>query len=269
MNSIHLWFLNKLYFLKHTIFGLPDAEPVQTWPWSLESPFPTWNIYSKASFAASILCFIVFLARFSLKKQIGYSKAVSRKKSAPKLTAQTASDHPLLDIWVQTFALILILCLFISIPWEWVRLYQIEVAKKTTVLSEGYARSCEREDLTLWETLKVWLSWNFSWDNDSCEDYYKALIVDPFWEVTPIMAISSALGRIIIHPMEQLGHVAGRSLRNVMKEIPMQWQPLVFLLVPLICITLMVITYLRKKYTPLTPCQQKQIITRSRSSKMA
>ncbi|XP_053561441.1 uncharacterized protein LOC128652488 isoform X2 [Bombina bombina] len=133
--------------------------------------------------------------------------------------------------------------------------------------SMGYSKSCYRDDLSLWATIKVWLSWNFSWNSDSCEDYYKALIVDPFWEVTPLMAISSAIGRIIIHPMEQLSHIVGRSLRNVMKEIPSQWQPLVFLLVPLVCITMLAVAYFRRKHTTIVQCQRNEIPRSRRKAK--
>ncbi|XP_053561411.1 chloride channel CLIC-like protein 1 isoform X1 [Bombina bombina] len=267
MESICQSFLKTIYFIKHKLLGFTIDEPAPPPPWSLESAFQSWNIYSKASFAASFICFIVYLTLFLCKKKTYDSRVVTRKITVSSLNAQAAPFRPLLDTWFRVLALFLLMCIFISLPWEWVRLYQIEVAKKTTVLSEGYSKSCYRDDLSLWATIKVWLSWNFSWNSDSCEDYYKALIVDPFWEVTPLMAISSAIGRIIIHPMEQLSHIVGRSLRNVMKEIPSQWQPLVFLLVPLVCITMLAVAYFRRKHTTIVQCQRNEIPRSRRKAK--
>ncbi|MEE6511489.1 hypothetical protein FKM82_018038 [Ascaphus truei] len=269
MDSVRMWLLKKVDFLKHMILGSPDVEPTPLPPWSLESPFQTWNIYSKASLAASMLCFIGFLVLFSRKKPIGHSKSLVKRKTAPRLNVRTVHNRPTLDTWLEAFALLMVLCLFVTIPWEWVRLYQIEVAKKTTVLSEGYSNSCYREDHSFWEAVKVWLSWNFSWDKDSCEKYYKALIVDPVWEVTPLMVISSAIGRMVIHPVEQMGHMTGRSLRNIMKEIPSQWQPLVMLFMPLISVTLLAAAYFRSKHTTLVVCQGKEVPTRPRNVKGA
>ncbi|KAM8945741.1 chloride channel CLIC-like protein 1 [Pelodytes ibericus] len=236
MESIISWVFHNLYILKN------KADPVPLPPWSLKSPFQKWNIYSKASFAASMVCFTIFVLQCVQSRKGTATKTVSKRTSAPELKGQTALHRGLLE----TLCLLLAVCMFISIPWEWVRLYQIEVAKKTTVLSEGNAHCYSREDMSLWETLKVWLYWNFSWHNDACEDYYKALLVDPFWEVNPAMAICSAVGRVILQPVELIGHVTGRSIRHMMKEIPSQWQPIIFLLVPIICITVLAVAYFRR-----------------------
>ncbi|XP_066442813.1 uncharacterized protein [Eleutherodactylus coqui] len=190
MASFGSWILSKLNFLRHKIVGLPEAEPSPLPPWSLESPFQKWSIYSKASLVAAIVCFVIFIILRSRRQLADPKKMmVIRRLTAPQLRDSLVSESCILDTWLYHLALLLILCLLISIPWEWVRLYQIEVAKKATILSEGYARSCYQQDLSLWETLKIWLSWNFSWDGDSCDSYYRAMMVDPLWEVTPLMSI--------------------------------------------------------------------------------
>ncbi|KAJ1123073.1 hypothetical protein NDU88_001546, partial [Pleurodeles waltl] len=51
----------------------------------------------------------------------------------------------------------------------------------------GFPNNCNSENLSLWGSFKVWLSWHFAWESDSCENYHRALVVDPFWEVTPLM----------------------------------------------------------------------------------
>lgn len=268
MGSLGSWILNKVNFLRYKIVGLPETEPSLPPPWSLESPFQKWTIYSKASLAAAVACFIISIILHSRRPSIVPKKmmVISRRLMAPKIKDSVVSESCILETWLYHLALLLMLCLFISIPWEWVRLYKIEVAKKATILSEGYARSCYQQDLSFWETLKIWLSWNFSWDSDSCESYYKALMVDPFLEVTPLMAISSVIGRFVVHPVEHFSHTIGRSLRNIMKEIPSQWQLPVFLLFPLTFISIL-ITALTKRKDAI--CHQARVTTKSRATKAA
>ncbi|KAE8574514.1 hypothetical protein XENTR_v10003467 [Xenopus tropicalis] len=263
MGTISLWISNQITFIRYVIVGFPEAEDEFPPPWSLQSPFPTWNIYSKAFLVTSLMCYLV---AFSMRFCRG-AKTSARGVSAPVLNAPAEWHRPLLASWIQMFALFLVLCLFLSVPWEWVRLYQMEVAKKTSVLSEGNRRQCDRQDLSLWETIKVLLSWNFSWASNSCEDYYKAIIVDPFWEVTPLMAIGSAVTRTIVHPMELLSHVLGRSLRNVMKEVPSQWQLPVFLLLPLALVTVLLTVYLGRNRSIQVTCQPPTVKPKSKSIK--
>ncbi|XP_072270587.1 chloride channel CLIC-like protein 1 isoform X2 [Pyxicephalus adspersus] len=178
-------------------------------------------------------------------------------------------QRPLLDRWLHNLVLLLVLSLSISIPWEWFRLYKIEVAKKMRILSEGYARSCYQADLSFWETMKIWFSWNFSWDVGSCESYYKALMVDPFWEVNPLMAISSMVWRLVIHPVELFSQAIGQSLRNIMKEIPSQWQPPFFLLFSLICISVLVAACTKRKDSTVEARWTRPAIIRSNSVEVA
>ncbi|XP_056403969.1 chloride channel CLIC-like protein 1 [Hyla sarda] len=266
MESLCRWILSKVNFLRYKIVGLPETEPPVPPPWSLESPFEKWTIYSKASLAAAVACFLIFIILHSRRQStVPKMMMINRRLAATPINDLVVSESCILDTWLYHLALLLILCLFISIPWEWVRLYQIEVAKKATILSEGYARSCYQQDLSFWETLKIWLSWNFSWGSD-CESYYKALMVDPLWEVTPLMAISSVIARFVVHPMELFSHTIGRSLRNIMREIPSQWQLPVFLLFPLTFISIL-ITALTKRKDAI--CHQTIVTNRSRTSRAA
>lgn len=91
---------------------------------------------------------------------------------------------------------------------------------------QGYARSCYQADLSFWETMKIWFSWNFSWDIGSCESYYKALMVDPFWEVNPLM-VSALYGIPLLPCLTNIKHQNGRLFRakrlNVCYLFEMLW----------------------------------------------
>ncbi|KAM9296582.1 chloride channel CLIC-like protein 1 [Gastrophryne carolinensis] len=258
MVDVFNWILDGIKFLKDKAVGAPETEPAVPPPWSLESPFQTWIWPSKVLLCAAIICFLAFLFLELYKRtRVPAAAALVRKLSATPLNGpQVLSEPPLLEKWRCNFFSLVVISLCISIPWEWYRLYKIEVAKKTTILSEGYARSCYQADLSFWEMLKIWLSWNFSWDKDSCESYYKALMVNPFWEVNPLMAISSVVWRILVHPVEFLSHAIGRSIRNIMKEIPSQWQLPVFLLLSLVCTSLLVAAYMKRTGARMGACSR-------------
>ncbi|XP_029468877.1 uncharacterized protein LOC115097309 isoform X2 [Rhinatrema bivittatum] len=187
MDSIKTWLSEKLLLLKYKILGMPDPEPVPLSRWSLESPFQTWNIYSKILLLASILLFVAILILHSCRRPAIPSEASVRRRVAPRTVSSPVTFPVLFHLWLQRFTRFWAVCVMLTVPWEWVRLYQIEVAKKMAVLSEGFPKTCYSENLSFWETVRVWLSWHFTWANDSCETYYQALMVNPFWEVTPLM----------------------------------------------------------------------------------
>ena len=51
---------------------------------------------------------------------------------------------------------------------------------------KGIPPECE-ENKSVWQSLRLWFIWHFSWKDNPCEEYYTALLVDPLWEVTPFM----------------------------------------------------------------------------------
>ncbi|XP_068120569.1 uncharacterized protein [Hyperolius riggenbachi] len=217
MVSIYNWILNKVLILRNGLVGLREVEPALPHPWSLKSPFERWTIYSKVLLAASIICFITFLILHLGKRTAVSAAALVRRPSAPALKTPVLCERTLLDMWRYYLVLLLILCLFFSVPWEWFRLYKIEVAKKTRVLSE---------------------------------------------------AISSIVWRLVIHPVDLFSHTIGRSFRNIMKEIPIQWQIPVFLLLPLTCVSILILAYTRRKDFPVEP-QRTRPTTRSRKEEVS
>ncbi|KAK3087354.1 hypothetical protein FSP39_004995 [Pinctada imbricata] len=89
----------------------------------------------------------------------------------------------------------------ISLPWEYVRLYQMEVAKRMATIQQGAPAECIPQSMGMYQSLKYWLQWHFSWQTDPCEQFHRALMVDPLWEVPPMMVLSTALSRCITIPV--------------------------------------------------------------------
>ncbi|XP_076438110.1 uncharacterized protein LOC143277208 [Babylonia areolata] len=123
-----------------------------------------------------------------------------------------------------------LLCL--SLPWEFCRLYQLAVANKAAVASAGVPLGCSPEQLSLLQTLTLWLSRQLAWSHGNpCDRYYQAMFVDPLWEITPVMVLTSVMTRAIVHPAETLASGLGRALRHFFTEIPLHWQPVCLLLI--------------------------------------
>ncbi|XP_066558646.1 chloride channel CLIC-like protein 1 isoform X2 [Amia ocellicauda] len=180
-------------------------------PWS---PVFSWSLYSQAFLWASLLFLaglLVLVAWRSWTRGHGRSRGRGAWLKAGPDICLAACQRILVNL--------LLLCVLLSVPWEWVRLYQIEMAKKMAVLSEGWPQYCSTQDLSYWDSLKAWFSSHFTWRGEACERYQRALMVEPFWEVTPLMALASAVSRVVVQPMELGAQAVGRSLRLFMLEV--------------------------------------------------
>ncbi|XP_019636634.1 PREDICTED: chloride channel CLIC-like protein 1 [Branchiostoma belcheri] len=89
-----------------------------------------------------------------------------------------------------------VLCTIVLLSWwwEWVRIYQTVVAVKTAKLAQDHPE-CSGGSGSVWTSIKSYLRWHLSWSHDPCEQYHQALLVDPFWEVNPLMALAAAVTR--------------------------------------------------------------------------
>ena len=52
---------------------------------------------------------------------------------------------------------------------------------------QGMPAECDPGKLTGWQSFRSFIKWFLFWSEDPCQQYHKALLVDPFWEVTPMM----------------------------------------------------------------------------------
>lgn len=73
----------------------------------------------------------------------------------------------------------------ISIPWEWLRLYQKKFAEKQAEFIKEIPSHCAPKNMTVSERVSLWVTDLLSWREDSCVKYQEAILVDPVWEVSP------------------------------------------------------------------------------------
>ena len=52
---------------------------------------------------------------------------------------------------------------------------------------QGVPKECYPDQMTITQSIRYWLLLQLSWQHDPCEKYHKALLVDPLWEITPLM----------------------------------------------------------------------------------
>ncbi|GFO01789.1 chloride channel clic-like protein 1 [Plakobranchus ocellatus] len=134
----------------------------------------------------------------------------------------------------------LVMATAVSIPWEFYRLYHKAVAARASTILQGLPEECDGQSKTLLSSLWSFFQAQFSWrhESDLCFQYHYALFVDPIWELTPLMVLSSMLSRCILHPLELISSTMGKSLRAFFSEIPLQWQPVLMLVAVMIAILL-------------------------------
>ncbi|XP_005107581.1 uncharacterized protein LOC101862372 [Aplysia californica] len=145
---------------------------------------------------------------------------------------QQSRPRVLMPGFFQWLSGMLIAAITVSIPWEFVRLYQAAVARREAELIQGTPPECSPESQTFFMSVKSLMRSYFSWTHgsDPCYDYHYALLVDPVWEVSPLMVLSTLLTRCLLLPTELISSSLGRSLRAFFTEIPAQWQLLVMLI---------------------------------------
>ena len=88
--------------------------------------------------------------------------------------------------WQKQFWYILMGMFVISIPWEWFHMYRQAFAQKqATVMKEGDAQHCFPSNMTVLQSLSLWMTNLVSWKKDECGKFQEAILVDPVWEVSP------------------------------------------------------------------------------------
>ena len=60
--------------------------------------------------------------------------------------------------------------------------------------------------------------------DNKCEVYYEALMVDPFWEVTPLVAVSETLSQFVLRPLEMCGASLGTFFNEILAPMPLLWK---------------------------------------------
>lgn len=129
-----------------------------------------------------------------------------------------------------------------SIFWTWVHLYKVALAKKQATLSRmgSVPKHCLVEKQGWGTALSDAFNGLVGTKDTKCEAYYEALMVDPFWEVTPLKAITETCSQFILRPLEILGSSLGIFFNEILAPIPLLWKiPVLIVAVVLILFVLL------------------------------
>ncbi|XP_072367513.1 chloride channel CLIC-like protein 1 isoform X1 [Scyliorhinus torazame] len=127
-----------------------------------------------------------------------------------------------------------LLCFLVSFAWSWVFLYKTAFAKRQAdfaklQLDKPMCTGVQNMD---WKgSLAEWFRRTWTLENDPCEAYYKALLVDPILEVPPTKALMLTMTSVITEPLKHIGQPIGQFFRDLLKDLPWFWQFPVTLLV--------------------------------------
>ncbi|XP_048458159.1 chloride channel CLIC-like protein 1 isoform X5 [Rhincodon typus] len=73
-------------------------------------------------------------------------------------------------------------------------------------------------------SLLVWFRQTWTLQNDPCEMYYEALLVDPILEVPPTKAFMLTVTTLITEPLKHIGEPISHFFRDLLKDLPWIWQ---------------------------------------------
>ncbi len=116
-----------------------------------------------------------------------------------------------------------------SVAWTWIHLYKVALARKQATLRQlgDVPQSClvERQGWAGAVSDAVGGALGLSSSKSKkCEAYYEALMVDPFWEVTPLRAVTETVSQLVLRPLEMCGASVGLFFSDVLAPIPLVWK---------------------------------------------
>uniref|UniRef100_A0A8C5QGI4 Chloride channel CLIC-like protein 1 n=1 Tax=Leptobrachium leishanense TaxID=445787 RepID=A0A8C5QGI4_9ANUR len=139
--------------------------------------------------------------------------------------------------WYTQVKRLCILCIIISFGWNWLYLYKVAFAERQAELAKmhKYDSSCDQK-ITWTEGLFDWIKSSVSFRNDPCEEYFKALVINPVLMVPPTKALALTFTDFITEPLKHIGKGIGEFLHAMLKEIPivLQIPVLIFLAIALL-----------------------------------
>ena len=140
-----------------------------------------------------------------------------------------------------------ILLVLISSAWHWVHLYKKAVSKRHAAIMESQnpPKECFPEKMSLSDYFFNAMIHSSYSANDKCTKYHEAFMVDPFWEVSPTMAIVETFTNFVLLPLEHLGRNLGRFYSSLVSELPVmsQFYVIPFIFIGFLFITIMVFRY--------------------------
>jgi len=133
--------------------------------------------------------------------------------------------------------------LLFCLAWHWTHLYKTMWATKHSKLiqSGNVPPECRPRDMTWLQTIQSSARSVFS-SVDRCEEYHKAIMVDPVYEVNPLTALVDLLTKLLLHPLSSLGTEVGLMFSGLLSSVPLFWKvPVLLVFVILLMFVLILV----------------------------
>ncbi|XP_067846709.1 chloride channel CLIC-like protein 1 [Heptranchias perlo] len=114
-------------------------------------------------------------------------------------------------------------CFLISFVWNWMFLYKTAFAKRQANFAKlqlDKPMCTGVQDMDWKGSLVEWFKRTWSLQDDPCEKYYEALLVDPVLEVPPTKALMLTITTLFTEPLKHIGQPISQFWRDLLKDLP-------------------------------------------------
>jgi len=135
-----------------------------------------------------------------------------------------------------------LLILILSVSWHWLHLFKKAWAGKHAKLlkSTEVPPECRPHEMTWWQSIQSSGRAVFS-SVDKCEEYHKNIMVDPIYEVNPMVALVDLVTSLILHPLSSLGQNVGFMFSGLLEAVPFFWRPVILILFVLLVMFVLIL----------------------------
>ncbi|XP_023345441.1 uncharacterized protein LOC111714530 isoform X2 [Eurytemora carolleeae] len=121
--------------------------------------------------------------------------------------------------------LILVVMFCYCIVHTWLGEYWKAVAKKEAILAKHgpNMKNCRLENRGMANSITDFFSGLFNGKDDPCEEYYRAALVDPAFEVNLVHALVESVSQLL-GVLGGLGHALGHFVNNFLAPLPLIWK---------------------------------------------
>jgi len=130
------------------------------------------------------------------------------------------------------------------LAWHWTHMYRAAWAAKhaTLIQSGSVPPECRPQEMTWLQTLQSGARGLYS-SVDRCQEYHKAIMVDPVYEVNPLTALVDLATKLLLHPLSSLGTEVGQMFAGLLSSVPLVWKVPVLLVFVLLLMFLLVLAF--------------------------
>ncbi|CAL1536694.1 unnamed protein product [Lymnaea stagnalis] len=136
----------------------------------------------------------------------------------------------------------LFLLFVISVIFAWAEMYQEKLADQERQLMETLGKACQKaEDQSFFNRAFLFVSSQFTFKSDKCQEYYQNIFVNPVLKVSPMEALAVAVVKTLVAPVGIIGRAISTFLTELLKDLPVHYQLAVSCVLPLLVIIVLCI----------------------------